>query len=107
LFRGRDFHDAAAVPISRTELAQLVDAIDDARQDFAFPAARLAGAADAIKCVPAAAVHFPRHFRGGADFLDFEVFFAWGLGSSEIMRLPLDMRPGGENRRERLGGMRS
>src|SRR5262249_29433291 len=106
-FDGPDFDHAAGLPVGFAELSQLVDPIDHPAQDFAIPATRFAGPADAVLSVPAAAVDFPRHFCGLADLIDFEVALPPSGSGGKVVRLSLDIRARGKNRSECFGGVRA
>src|SRR5207245_1628811 len=63
--RPGDLDDGALRPVGGGELAEVLDAIDQASQEAAVPPGRPAGAGHAVLGVPAAAVDLP----GGLDLV--------------------------------------
>ncbi len=108
LLRRGNFDDAAGVPVRLAEqVRRLLDAIDNVVEDAAVPAAGIAGAADALAGVPAAAVDFPGHFCRAADVDDFAVAFADGRRGGEIVDRPLHERSRRQHGGEHLAGVGS
>src|SRR5258707_14659310 len=102
---GADLDHAAGIPIGLAKLAQFLNSIDDAGEKLAVPATEFAIAADVVFRVPAAAVRFPGHLGRLPDFVNLDVLLAPRFCRDKIVRPPLDMWTGGENRRQGLGGM--